>query len=96
MLTDNQKNLVRIYYPVMRTGDLLEQLGCSRSELDWFVKSEGIRKLDDDLMTYREIAECLGVSEVAVYNICDKAMKKILAIVMSNAKLREEFIEYIN
>ena len=96
MLTDNQKNLIRIYYPVMKPKDLLEQLGCSRSELDWFVKSEGLRRLDDDLMTYREIAECLGISEVTAYNTCDKALKKILAIVMNDPILRQHFIEYIN
>ena len=95
MLTDSQKNLVRIYYPVMRTRDLAEQIGCSVSDITSFSQAQELSRLDDDLMSYREIAECLDMSESGVKGACDRALKKILTIVVSDPVLCEEFSDYL-
>ena len=94
-LTEQQKNLIRIYYPVMKIKDLCEMLECTRSQVDWFVNKEGISRLEDDLMSYREISECLGISESAAYGACDRALKKMLAIIVNDDKLTDAFIEYL-
>ena len=92
-LTTKEKAFIRKWYPSKSCAWIGEHLNIHQQSASNFARNEGLQKMDMRYMTNSEIADALGISELAVANILHKAIKKLREILLPQEEL---FMDYLN